>query len=111
MAKTILTITLSEQDGAPALQLEAVASKRFQFHGFGTFLPSIKKGEVAITEEALDALLSGTEQSGIQGMEFWSEKMLAWGSQSQSFLVAVRDINVARASRRWIKELFEVKGS
>ena len=104
---SILRIELTDDDG-PCLNLKATDSDRWQNFGFGTFLCDVAKGEVEITQEAMDELLKQPERSGLQGMEFWPDHRLAWGSTSRDFRVSCECINVPSAAKDWIRERFEV---
>lgn len=81
--------------------------KRFTQHGFGTFMTNIKKGEVRITKDALEILLGCSELTGLQGMEFWPQKMLAWGSLSPNFTIPSNSINVPPEAKKWIRQLWK----
>jgi len=105
MSKAILKIDLDEENN---LHLIAEKSERFKNHGFGMFLSDIKKGEVKITKDALEELLKQKSRGGLQGMEFWDNKILAWGSTSLDFSVPGKCINLPLKAKIWVKELFEV---
>lgn len=104
-----LIIALAEEKFGHAIHLKAVKKERFVNHGFGTFLCDIKPSEISITQEALDTLLNCSEKGGLQGMEFWEENRIAWGSQSFDFIVPIKHISVHRGAKKWIKEM-SVKG-
>ena len=104
--KSILKITLL--NNKTDLHLKGKASPRWEQYGFGTFLNKVAKGEVAITKEALKQLLGQPERDGLQGMEFWPDFRLSWGSLSKTFTVPLDCINVPQKAKGWIKKYFIV---
>jgi len=82
---------------------------RFKAYGFGTFMEKIKKDEIRITAKAKDILLSCPERSGLQGLEFWPNKTLAWGALSRKLEIDNGSINVPDEAKKWIKSLVVVK--
>ena len=84
--------------------VEVLTPARFTHYGFGTFLENVDPSEVRITEEALEVLLRVPERPGLQGMEFWANNLLAWGSPNPKLSVSPNDINVPREAKRWIKQ-------
>jgi hypothetical protein len=81
------------------------SNKRFEHHGFGTFLCDVKKGEISITKEALDILLRQPERRGLQGLEFWRDKRMAWCHPSAPLSVPPGDVNLATGAASWVKSL------
>lgn len=102
--KTKLRIEMVEESGVKMVKLSAGDQERFYTHGFGTFMQDIQPGEVECSQEALDLLLSCHEQGGLNGLEFWKQNMLAWGSQSQILLIPIDEISVPGAAKSWIRE-------
>ena len=86
------------------IMVEALISARFTHYGFGTFLENVEPNEVRITQKALKVLLQVPERGGLQGMEFWADNRLAWGSLSLKFSVSPQDINVPQKAKQWIKQ-------
>jgi len=84
------------------------ASWRWQNFGFGTFLCDVAIGEVDVTQEALNELLAQPERSGLQGMEFWSDHRLAWGSTALEHVVPCDEVNVPAGAKDWIRDRFNI---
>ena len=101
-ALTIQTVT---EDDETYIEVQAVNPDRFQNFGFGTFLCDIVPPEIEITQEALDILLECPERSGMQGMEFWGDNRLAWGSIYPTLLIPLNRISVPREAKPWIKKM------
>lgn len=104
--KCVLRITLMK-DGH-TLKIQAQSQDRFKQHGFGTFLSNVMPGEVEITKDAFDAIMSQPGRSGLQGLEFWDDRRLAWGSLHQEFQVHCDSINVPDGAKLWIPDCFKV---
>lgn len=107
-----LRITYSKKH--KLIKLKALNKGRFNHYGFGTFLEDIKPGEISIAPDALEILLHTTEHPGLQGMELWPNKMLAWGSPSDTLSVPIDQISVnedapQKKVRAWLKKCFRSK--
>ena len=101
-----LIIQAEEDDEeGKCVAVKALKVKRFTHYGFGTFLENVAPSEVSITQEALDILLECPERRGLQGLEFWPDNRLAWGSRSPYLLIPVDQINVPSAAKKWIKKM------
>jgi hypothetical protein len=100
-----LKLSTEDEDGEVCIRIEVVDPDRFENHGLGTFMLDIENDEVEVSEEARSSLLEGQERSGVQGMEFWPNRMLAWGSRSHRFLVPLGAVNVPPGAKEWIREL------
>lgn len=100
---TSLKITYDKED--KTIGVEACQSKRFNYYGFGTFLENVNPTEAQITKLALDVLLAQPERGGLQGLEFWPEKRLAWASRSPTFRIPVDNINVPSGAKNWIRQM------
>lgn len=101
---TSLLIELSEYDKGLCFRLTAIELSRFTNYGFGTFLENVKPEEVEISADALAKLLEQPERSGLQGLEFWADNRLAWGSSALVFLVPVEMTNVPEKAKIWIRK-------
>jgi len=104
-----LKISKAKVHDSSAIIVEAIKKDRFEHHGFGTFLKDIDPKEVEITRSALNCLIEECgERSGLQGLDFWPNRMLAWGDPNISLIVPIEDINCPTSAKEWIKE-FDVK--
>ena len=103
--KFSLTIQVEEKKGTKYIALKAIKPERFTHYGFGTFLEKVIPTEVSITQEALDVFLNCPERTGLQGLEFWKDNRLSWGSPSPYFLVPFDAINVPSLAKIWVKEM------
>lgn len=103
--KFSLTIEVEEDDGENCIAVKALKNKRFTHYGFGTFLENVVPSEVSITQDALDILLECPERSGLQGLEFWPDNRLAWGTPHPYTLIPINQINVPSEAKKWIKEM------
>jgi len=99
-----LRMDVVEELGERFVRVMAGNKERFEFHGFGTFMKDINPGEIECTQEALDFLLECPERSGLNGLEFWPQKMMAWGTQDQVLMVPLEEINVPEKAKEWIME-------
>ena len=90
------------------LVLEALMPERFTNYGFGTFLENVDPKEVQITRLALEMLEKEQERRGLNGLEFWPDFRLAWGSLSLKFLVEAGDINLPAKAKEWVRQ-FRIK--
>ena len=104
-SKFSLTIEVEEDDGDKCIAVKALKIKRFTHYGFGTFLENVVPSEVSITQEALNILLECPERSGLQGLEFWPDNRLAWGTPNPYTLIPIDQINVPSEAKKWIKEM------
>ena len=106
--ESILRIEFYDDGDGPCLFLQAIKSERWDKIGFRTFLSDVTKGEVEIAQMALDKLLEQPERPGFQGMEFWEDRRLAWGSPKKELLMPLEDINLPPGAKDWIRERFKV---
>jgi len=86
------------------ITLETLNPKRFTNYGFGTFLEDICPKEISISKSALEALLNCPPRDGLQGLEFWQDHRLAWGSPSPNFIVPYDAINCPKGAKTWLKD-------
>jgi hypothetical protein len=101
-----LRLSLEKFEGEDHIRVQALVPERLQVHGFGSFMVDIEDEEIEITDGARTALLAGRSRGGLQGMEFWPERRLAWGSiPNHDFLVPVQAISVPSGAKEWIKLL------
>lgn len=103
----IVVLSIKYDEANFLIVVEALVTDRFSYYGFGTFLENVEPEEVRITPRAKEILLSLTERSGLQGMEFWPENRIAWASTSTKFSIPTRDINVPSGAKGWIKNFLE----
>lgn len=103
MNEAVLSISYDEENSR--MDVTVLLAERFTYYGFGTFLEDVTSGEVEITAEAKQVLLSLPELSGLQGMEFWPDNRLAWASPSPKFSIPTKDINVPSEAKKWIATL------
>ena len=103
--KPALDISVVEEKGEKFIFVSALIIERFEHHGFGTFLCDFKKGEVKISKEAKAVLMDCSERSGLQGLEFWHDKRIAWGDPGPELLIAVGEMNILADAKEWIKDL------
>jgi hypothetical protein len=107
-----LKLSIEDYEGEPHILVAVVRSvaigrlrDRFQHHGFGTFMCDIQPHEVEVTAEARAALLDTPYRRGLQGLEFWEDNRIAWGSRDPSLLVPLGDVNVPSGAKDWISKL------
>ena len=100
-----LKIQVDEDSGEKYISVKALKPERFTHYGFGTFLEKVDPAEVSITQEAIDILLECSERSGLQGLEFWPDNRLAWGTPASDLLISLDQINVPQKAKKWIKEM------
>ena len=98
-----------EEDNKECIQVIAGNRERFEFHGSGTFMRDVMPGEIECTQEALDFLLGCPERGGLRGLEFWPQRMMAWGTQDQILTIPLDDINVPEEAKGWMKGFKIVK--
>ena len=104
-----IKVVVKKDNGNTYIEVQIINLERFQNFGFGTFLCDITLSEIGITQEAMDILIGCPERSGLQELEFWEEKRLAWGSKSLCFLIPPNHINVPNEAKTWIKEMSLIK--
>lgn len=92
------------------VRVEAKIPDRFERHGFGTFLSNVEPGEVEITREAFDVLINCPERGGLQGLEVWKEKRIAWGSPEPRLEIPKDKCSVEEGSAAWLVECVIVDG-
>lgn len=76
MPDPVIRIDLIEKT---KIRIRTLRPERLTRHGFGTFLENIQPGEISISQQALDAFHRCTYKPGLQGMEIFAGKILAWG--------------------------------
>lgn len=84
--------------------LKALIAARFTHHGFGTFLESIKPGEISISKKAYDVLIGCRYRNGLQGLELFSNHMVAWGDPRPAIKVAVDKISLHKGAEKWLEK-------
>ena len=99
-----LRIELVENEGGKYIGVLGYNEERFERHGFGTFMQDINPEEIECNQGALDFLLGCPERGGLNGLEFWPNKMLAWGAPDQMFLIPLDSVNVPTGAKVWIKD-------
>jgi hypothetical protein len=105
MSEPKLRLSLIQTDRDACICIEALETGRFENYGHGAVMCNVMNGEVDITEEARQALLDLPERRGVQGILFWTERRMAWGSTAPRFLVALKHISVPLGAKGWIKQL------
>lgn len=103
MAKTKHALKISYDEEKEEIILKTLNPKRFTHYGFGTFLENVAPKEILISKNALEVLLHCPERSGLQGLEFWQDNRLAWGSLSPDFIVPYNSINCPKGAKSWLK--------
>ncbi|MBI2673426.1 hypothetical protein HYX19_04140 [Candidatus Woesearchaeota archaeon] len=104
MSKKKHSLKISYDGNKEEITLKTLNPTRFTHYGFGTFLEHIDPKEILISEGALEALLHCPERRGLQGLEFWPENRLAWGSLSKNFIVPYDSINCPKGTKSWLKK-------
>jgi hypothetical protein len=69
--------TLRIESSKGQIDLIVIKPERFITRGFGTFLEKIKKGEVSISEKAVELLSRAPERGGLMGVEFFAGPIVA----------------------------------
>jgi len=103
MEKKNHSLKISYDKDKEEIVLKSLNPKRFTHYGFGTFLENVDPKEILISKGALEALVNCPERSGLQGLEFWPDNRLAWGSLSKNFIVPYDSINCPKGAKSWLK--------
>lgn len=72
--------------------------------GFGTFLCKLKPGEIDSDKFSKNAMINAKEQTGLNGMEIWSDNRIAWGNPDHHIIMPISEISCQQGAD-WIKKI------
>jgi hypothetical protein len=98
------SVKISYDNEEREIYITALNEDRITHYGFGSFLENINPKEILISKGALESLLQCPERRGLQGLEFWEDNRLAWGSPSPKFAVHLKHINCPEGAKSWLKD-------